>query len=647
MTGNDHIYRIILMVAAVVIFAAEGQCGEVDSVLAATVAKNFYAQRFLQASPEQIKKAAAPDIELELVHREFQDAGGPGSGFKSARIPLYYAFNIKDDQGFVIVSGDDRTVPVLGYAFSGSFCLTDQPPAFKDWMESCRKQITGVIGLDMSADEQTENIWEAYSNTGMPGKEMQVHEVLPLITAGWGQGCYYNLQCPGDNSGPCMRAFTGCLAVAMAQIMRYWEHPVACNPLDGYMDEINQGEPGKGIPGSDYGWIPDVPSTVYNWSIMPDRLTSESEGQVLEHVSTLLYHSGVALKTNYGPEGSGASFSDAVEAFVSGFHYSASIQSEKRSEYISSSWANMIRVELDQGRPVLYKGTGKDGGHAFVCDGYQDEAYFHFNWGWEGKGDGYFYLYDLAPGLHHFNESQQAILGIFPDEDLPKPCENIISINGCGPDFMQEFTGGGQGAWEPELCGWKTPGGEEIYSFVAPETGIYSLEVSEVDGYVDCAWSMSCDDENGWTCISDISSPGSYGEMSWTAGSTYYLLFDDEDTDEGLCRFYIRGQDMIPDAGNCHTDLDRPATPHRDAPEIKIFPNPVRDRVYLQPGEDVAGRLEIVLLDPVGRQVFRREYERLNMDERIEIDLRGAASGVYLLRVYHVNGIITRKIIRD
>jgi hypothetical protein len=133
----------------------------------------------------------------------------------------------------------------------------------------------------------------------------------------------------------------------------------------------------------------------------------------------------------------------------------------------------------------------------------------------------------------------QSICGSPP----PSPCDNVTSIGGCGSGFSQTYTGGGSGVWFTGTfnpCGYMSPGVEKIYSFIAPETGRYSIQVTAASGYVDYMWKSSSCSSAGWSCIDDIMSPGNYGLLSWTAGNTYYILLDDEDGITGTHTFYIK-----------------------------------------------------------------------------------------------------------
>ncbi len=128
---------------------------------------------------------------------------------------------------------------------------------------------------------------------------------------------------------------------------------------------------------------------------------------------------------------------------------------------------------------------------------------------------------------------------VYYTESVTGPCDNIISISDCGSSYAQSYTGGGAGVWNTSYCGYGTPGEEQVYSFVAPSTGTYSIEVTEASGYVDYGWQAGTCAETGWNCIDDIASAGNFGSMSWTAGTTYYILLDDENSTAGTHTLYL------------------------------------------------------------------------------------------------------------
>jgi len=119
------------------------------------------------------------------------------------------------------------------------------------------------------------------------------------------------------------------------------------------------------------------------------------------------------------------------------------------------------------------------------------------------------------------------------------PCSYVTAIGGCGAGYTQTYSGTGSGVWSVTACGYSTPGVEKIYSFVAPSTGTYSIQVTTGGCWVDYFWQASSCSSSGWTCIDDINSAGTYGAMSWTGGTTYYLLLDAESTSSCTHQFYV------------------------------------------------------------------------------------------------------------
>jgi hypothetical protein len=123
------------------------------------------------------------------------------------------------------------------------------------------------------------------------------------------------------------------------------------------------------------------------------------------------------------------------------------------------------------------------------------------------------------------------------------PCSSVTTINGCGSSYSQTYTGGGTGTWfnsSATDCGYYAPGIEKIYKFVPSSTGTYSIQVTSANGYVNYLWKASTCSSSGWTCIGRIASTGTYGSISCTAGTTYYILLDDENSTTGSHTFYIK-----------------------------------------------------------------------------------------------------------
>ena len=326
------------------------------------------------------------------------------STYRTAKsLAALYVFNTS--AGFVIVSADDCETPIIGYSREGRFNPDNVPMQMEEYLQVFADKIQYSIENHMEADELTAKQWELVKTTGWLNDQKSTQSVAPMLTEMWHQGCLYNSLCPTLSKLPCGHAEVGCVAVAMGQIMHYWKYPAKGFGTHSY---TNQGI----TLSADFG------STTYDWNHMPDSLTEASSEAEIEAVATLLYHCGVAVDMYYTVNGSGASSGDVPNALYRYFSYSKKIHFEKRDNYSDEEWLSMLKDNLDAHRPVMYSGSGNQGGHAFVCDGYDDNDMLHFNWGW-GVANGYFSLGNLNPNGYAFNRNQVAILDIIPEYE---PC---------------------------------------------------------------------------------------------------------------------------------------------------------------------------------------------------------------------------------
>ncbi len=294
---------------------------------------------------------------------------------KATAQPALYVFNAEKSQGWVIVSGEDRTRPVLGYSDKGNFDPTNVPENMQAWLDQYVEEIAlldeGVITIDRSQSDVHPKAGSAVS---------------PLLTSQWDQGAPFNLQCPKVGSNYCV---TGCVATAMAQIMYYHKWPTTTSQtIPSYHSSKNS-----------YSFNLDaLPTTNFIWSAMKNYYYDNETDLTLApigEVSKLMRYCGQSVKMDYSPNGSGASA--LSEVFVDYFRYSPGARKLFRFDYSYSQWESCILYELRANRPVMYGGKKHSGGHAFVCDGYDGNGYYHFNWGWRGNGDGYFSLTSLNP----------------------------------------------------------------------------------------------------------------------------------------------------------------------------------------------------------------------------------------------------------
>lgn len=320
--------------------------------------------------------------------------------------------------GFVVVSANDIAYPILGYSDENSLKSENIPSNVKAWLDLYANEIQMAVDSGVVQSEDVMKAWsniESYSNAAVI--------VSPLILTRWNQSPYYNDLCPMDNAKN-ERTVTGCVATAMAQVLKYWEYPINGNGSHSYTHTHGQQSA-------------DFANTTYDWSNMPLELLSTSSDTEKAAVSQLMYHCGVSVEMDYGVASTGGSGAFTISSKSNTTHcaeyalreywgYKPTLQGLQKAKYSDKDWKTMLKDDLKAGRPIIYSGHG-DGGHCFVCDGYNEDEYFHFNWGWGGLYDGYFLLNALAPGSGGigsgggtYNNDQQAIFGV----------ESLRSIDG-------------------------------------------------------------------------------------------------------------------------------------------------------------------------------------------------------------------------
>jgi hypothetical protein len=314
---------------------------------------------------------------------------------KDSDQPNLFVFSMNPN-GFIIVSAMNE---ILAYSFESALPTSDElPDHINYWLELY--------------NNRTEYLLHHPKQSKEPTKCQRAIE--PLLTSIWGQGCFHNADCPVDSLGPCGHASAGCVAIAMAQIMYYHKRPLVGNGSMSYPC------PNYGILSANFG------QTTYHWEEMTDTL-HESNPAVAELVS----HCGISVKMQYGAYQSSSSANAALNAFRSFFSYFNSTLSD-RSNYINEEWVAMIKENLDKQHPILYTGTSNLGTHAFVCDGYDSNGLFHFNFGWDGVADGY-YTIDSPYG---FSTNQSIIRDICHIQDIPINSDEhgiiYVSPNGTG-----------------------------------------------------------------------------------------------------------------------------------------------------------------------------------------------------------------------
>ena len=333
----------------------------------------------------------------------------------TASAPAFYVFSTSGPTpGFVLVAGDDRVTPVLGYSDQSGFDATHLAPQVAKWLEGYRADIRRVVELRLAASPDITAAWQQLrSGTPSVGSRPTTTTVVaPLVATRWNQSPYYNDLCPYDTPAG-GRSVSGCVATAMCQVMKFWNYPATGAGFHSYNTAS------YGTLSANYG------TTTYQWASMPNSVNSTNNA-----VATLMYQVGVSVDMNYSNHSSGAwvvsansqgTINCAEYALKTYFGYRTTLQGIQHQNYTDAQWLALMKAELDASRPVVYDGFGSGGGHCFVADGYDANNFLHFNWGWGGQVDGYFTINALNPGslgtgggAGGYNSGQEAIIGIQP-----------------------------------------------------------------------------------------------------------------------------------------------------------------------------------------------------------------------------------------
>ncbi len=306
--------------------------------------------------------------------------------------PTFYVFAPESGKGFVIVSADDSTQPVLGYSDSELLVGDDMPCCFRWWCETMDKQIVQLreMGAEPFADTYEGNI-----------ATLAADELL-LETALWDQGDPYNQQCPQDGYSRCQ---SGCVPTSFAVAMRYHNHP-ECGA--GTTSAYNTKSRGLYVASR------DLSSHVYDWDNMLMQYGSSFTTAQATAVATLEADIGAVFQSDYTTGDTNTDISNQTVATYLNqyFDYSSSVSFIRSISYTNDDWTALMKRELQNSGPLPYGSSLM--AHQFVLDGYNASDYFHINWGWSGYNNGYFLLPNIVSG----NDTQYTFLNFIPDDGL-------------------------------------------------------------------------------------------------------------------------------------------------------------------------------------------------------------------------------------
>ena len=346
----------------------------------------------------------------------------------------YYVFDRGNQEGFIIVAGDDEVAEtILGYCYSGSFVYDEMPPNMLSWLNGYAKEIEDFQARTSTTGYQPSAIHRVPTHPS----------ISPLMTSKWSQGDPYNQECPMYFT--LGRSVTGCVATAYAQILYYHrskmvtETQAAMPAYDTWTEHATYGHLHvDGIPAG----------SPIDWDHMTDTYGGSSTGLQKKAVAQLMHYCGVAVNMDYTNGASGAQSSAVADALKKYFGFGNSVK------YVyglsDDEWDQVIYNELANHRPVYISGADADVGHAFVCDGYDGNRRYHINWGWGGTSDDYYYLSNLTPGDqgiggsgNGYTNGRECIIGIEPEnyQERAMPFADATAKRLCIAEWDQNGDG--------------------------------------------------------------------------------------------------------------------------------------------------------------------------------------------------------------
>lgn len=344
------------------------------------------------------------DYSYKIRSTELVDKTSLSSGCEA-----FYIFRSTESghNSFVIVSGDERMPEILAYSSNNTFDADNVPPAVRYWLNCYVEEFNHLDNYNT----------DILNKRSMFSSNEGVSPLLNQIQ--WGQSNPYNNLCPSYRGE---RVLTGCVATAMAQVMKFYSYPDKGRGYIKYNSSTNR-----------LNVTHDFSKDVFDWSNMLDSYVSGYTEQQANAIAILMASCGASVEMDYGTSsqgGSGAYQSDLLSGYIENFGYDNDASLVIRNYCSIDDWHRLLLSELDAGRPVNYGGASiRDGGHSFVIDGYRmgENQYpdYHVNWGWDGACDGYYQIANLHPhdgGIYAtnnpFSESQQMTIGIKPEDGI-------------------------------------------------------------------------------------------------------------------------------------------------------------------------------------------------------------------------------------
>jgi len=548
---------------------------------------------------------------------------------------LLYIYNVGDNEGFVIVSGDDCVQPILGYSTEGYFGADRMPDNLKNWLRNYEKEIEAVRSGEYIVSGEAKKIWADL----LESVNTKLANGFTLQTALWDQGEPYNSLCPLNQR---KQTYTGCVATAMGIAMKYYKWPEKGKGEHAYETRTD------GIP------LSASFDVAYDWGNMLESYTKRQQTPQWsalqgEAVATLMYHCGVATEMDYGTESSGAYSTDAVKALITYFGYDNGMYQLYRDIYSANDWHERIRKELDERRIVLYDGQTKDEeGHMFLIDGYTESDYFHVNWGWSGLANGYYLLSSLDPDLQGiggsksgagYSNNQSAIVGMQKAKKDSEPNYEVFFYRVKGP---------------------RSPYG--LYTDVqkVEKNKPFRLYFSQVFNFgfrtLQGPLGVFLEDKNSVVkdtlCLIDLGEglPGNY--MIWEPNGIRMNIRTEIEEGDRMQMYYSTGDDKWKAVRNepgyattvnvYNDNTTSNPTIHNKETGVRVFPGTVESEVTVTSASGYIA--QVSLFDLSGR--LAKDYYSGRQEISVTLTLSDLPSGVYIVSVRTSEGYSRHKIVK-
>ncbi len=376
---------------------------------------------YIYAGAEDVSRQQARQIAESFFNNrgiEMLDNGDSGlkkSAIRKATDAPYYVFNAGNNNGYVVVSGNDVTEQILGYTDSGSFDEDNLPPSLKSLLQYYADEIRWV-------KDHPEKVKPASKAKRKIAQTR--HSIAPILTCTWNQGDPYNYSCPDyyNEDGTTGRPASGCVATALTQVIYHYKYPSeTTGRIPAHTNSYNTTDGTKTVrmPAIEAG-------TKIDWANMLDSYNGSETEEQKKAIGDLTLYVGQAVRMGYGAS-SGSSYHYAEEMFEKYLGFDDCCYRAFNTDYGIQDWFDLIYNELAAGYPVAYGGSSTGGGHAFVLDGFDGEGLFHVNWGWGGGSNGYFRITVLNPGDNSgigasssadgYTMGQDAIINLRPGDD--------------------------------------------------------------------------------------------------------------------------------------------------------------------------------------------------------------------------------------